>query len=174
MPDPLWLNYIGAITGVIGAVTGIAGAGMGYIAYRRSGEMKALDLRLELRKSENDLRRLVGELPAQLENAKKSHIAVASATGMLGSGPLKKWSSEWESDLTKVRSLEEELPSTDSNYLSVNHAELEAKLIAIHDLRAKVVQVQEKYQTSLARDDKEREHIRADIRARTTANLESR
>jgi len=147
---------------------------MGYIAYRRSGEMKALDLRLELRKSENDLRRLVEGLPAQLEKAKKSHVAVASATSMLGSGALKEWSSEWESDLTEVQSLKEELPSTDSNYSSVDHAELEAKLIAIHDLRAKAVQVQEKYQTSLARDDNDREHIRADIRARTTANLESR
>lgn len=174
MSDPSWLSYTGAITGVIGAVSGIAGAAMGYIAYRRSEEMKALDLRLELRKSENDLRSTVEELPAHLEHAKKSHMAVASATGMLGSGALKKWLSEWEADLASVRSLKAELPHANPDYASVNHSVLEAKLVVVHALRAKATRVREKYENALAADDKEREHIRADVRARTQTKLEGR
>lgn len=50
MADPDLLGYTGAITGVIGAISGIAGSVLGYIAYRRSDQLKALDLRLELRK----------------------------------------------------------------------------------------------------------------------------
>jgi hypothetical protein len=50
------MSFVGVITGVVGTVTGIAGAAMGYVGYRRSVKMKALDLRLELRKAENTLR----------------------------------------------------------------------------------------------------------------------
>jgi len=50
MAEPHWTAYVGIVTGAIGAVTGIAGAIMGFIGYRRSTAIKALDLRLDLRK----------------------------------------------------------------------------------------------------------------------------
>ena len=56
MPDPASLSIIGAVTGLIGGITGIAGLVVGYIGYRRSQQIKALDLRLELRKQVSDLR----------------------------------------------------------------------------------------------------------------------
>ncbi|BDD94274.1 MULTISPECIES: hypothetical protein [unclassified Pandoraea] len=37
-------------TGYVGVVTGVAGMAMGFRGYRRSNQIKALDLRLELRK----------------------------------------------------------------------------------------------------------------------------
>lgn len=172
MSESALLSYVGAITGVIGAVTGIAGAVMGYVAYRRSGELKALDLRLQLRKTENDLRSTVEELPALLEHAKKSRTAVASATGKLGSGALTNWHSELEADLAAVRSLEAELPHVNADYTALNHSVLEAKLVAVHAIRIKAVRFRGKYDTALAADDREREHIRADVRARTQAKLE--
>jgi hypothetical protein len=46
MPDPASLSIIGAVTGIIGAIAGIAGFVLGYISYRRSQQIKALDLRL--------------------------------------------------------------------------------------------------------------------------------
>jgi hypothetical protein len=164
MSDPVWLSYAGALTGVVGAVTGISGAVMGYVAYRRSGELKALDLRLELRKSESELQRTVEELPARLEYAKKSHIAVASAIGMFGSGAFKRWDTDWQADLASVRSLPTELPPANFDYASASHSELEARLVAVHALRGKAAHIQEKYEAALAADDKEREHIRADHR----------
>src|SRR6266508_6461106 len=56
MPDPASLSIIRAVTGLIGGITGIAGLVVGYIGYRRSQQIKALDLRLELRKQVSDLR----------------------------------------------------------------------------------------------------------------------
>lgn len=47
MAAPDWVSYVGAATGVAGFV-------MGYVAYRRSGAMKALDMRLELRRAGTD------------------------------------------------------------------------------------------------------------------------
>ena len=79
MPD-FWLSIIGAVTGTIGAVTGIVGAILGYRGYRSSKNVKALDLRLELRRAESDLRAGVEELPGLMEHAKNSRMEVASAT----------------------------------------------------------------------------------------------
>lgn len=99
MSESDWLSFTGAITGVIGAITGIAGAVMGYIGYRRTEQLKALDLRLELRKSENTLRADVQDLAVLLEQTKKSHTAVASAIGQLGSGALKQWLDQLDTDV---------------------------------------------------------------------------
>jgi hypothetical protein len=170
MLEPIWLSYAGAITGAIGAVTGIAGAVMGYIAYRRSEELKALDLRLELRKSENDVHSAIKELPAILEQAKKSRQAVASANGSLGSGALAKWLSEWNEDFTEVKKLETQLSLDSPDYSTFGHVELETKLVTTHGLHTKVSKFQEKYNSMLAADDREREQIRADIRIRTQAH----
>lgn len=174
MSDSAWLSYAGAITGIIGAITGIAGATMGYISYRRSGQMKALDLRLELRKSISDLQSTLQSLPSLLERAKKSHTAVASAIGHLGSSALQLWLSEYETDLSAAKSLESEVPDPSADYVNLAHSELEAKLVALHSLRSKAVHLSEKYHASLASDDKEREQIRADIRVRTQTKLGGR
>ncbi len=124
MPEPAWLSYTGAITGIIGAVTGVAGAIMGYISYRHSESLKALDLRLD-------------------------------------------WISAWEADLAAVRSLEGELPDANSDYSDAKHSKLEPKLVAVHELGTRAARVRDKYLAELAADDREREHIRADMRART-------
>lgn len=174
MPDPAWLSYAGAITGTVGAITGIAGATMGYISYRRSGQMKALDLRLELRKAVNDLRSTVQSLPPLLERAKKSHTAVAAAIGHLGSGALQQWHSDWNADFSAVRLLESEVPDPSINYENLAHSELETKLVVVHSIQSKATRVSEKYHVALAADDKEREQIRADVRIQTQAKLGGR
>ena len=46
-----WPPYVGVVTGIVGMITGVTGACLGYLGYRRSGRVKALDLRLELRKA---------------------------------------------------------------------------------------------------------------------------
>lgn len=174
MSEPAWLSYTGAITGVVGAITGIAGAIMGYIGYRRTKELKALDLRLELRKGENELRGLVQDLPAHLEHAQKSRKAVASAIGHLGSGALKKWLADWEADFESANSMVAALPPTSAEYGALDHATLEGKLVAVHAALGNARQLREKYDAMLAADDRERDHIREDVRARTEAKLEGK
>jgi hypothetical protein len=169
LSDPNWLIYLGATTGVIGAVTGIAGAVMGYISYRRSGEMKALDLRLELRRAQVDYCALVRELPALLERAKASRTAVSAATGMLGSGALQQWSSEWEKDEALASTWGGELPNTDANRASASHQELESELGQAHEQQGQAMRLRDKYLASLAEDEHQRDHIKAAMLARTQA-----
>ena len=70
MADAVMLGYVGAITGVLGACTGIFGAVMGVVAYRRAGALKAIDLRLDLRRLDGDLTRAVKGLSGLLTYAK--------------------------------------------------------------------------------------------------------
>jgi hypothetical protein len=166
MLEPAWLTYAGAITGIVGAVTGVAGAIMGYVAYRRSEELKALDLRLELRKSESELRSVVEDLQPYLEHAKKSHTAVAAAAGMSGSGALTRWVADWEADVAAVRSLATELPRAGPDYSSATHSVLETKLVEVYAMRRRADRLREKYEVELAADDRTRDQIRAAHAAR--------
>jgi hypothetical protein len=47
MAEPHCTGYVGIATGIVGSITGIAGEIMGYVSYRRSNNIKALDVRLE-------------------------------------------------------------------------------------------------------------------------------
>jgi hypothetical protein len=165
--DPTWLSYAAVITGIIGAVTGVVGAILGYIGYRRTEQLKALDLRVELRKLLVDLHSRVAEFPELLELAKRSRTRVASATGMYQSGAMEKWLADWDSDRMLERDLRAQLPEAGQSYLSASQTDLEASLIRLHALRAQVVGLHDKYMASLAADDKKRDHLREDMRVRT-------
>ena len=84
MSDQNWLAYTGAIAGIIGAITGVAGAFLALLAFRRTGQLKALDLRLELRRTESTLQSDIHDLVSLLQNAKASRTRRPSAvfTGM--------------------------------------------------------------------------------------------
>jgi hypothetical protein len=67
MTDPAWLANVGAAAGVVGIVSGVAGMVVGIASYRRVSRMKALDLRLELRKESTAARALIESLPALID-----------------------------------------------------------------------------------------------------------
>src|SRR5688500_1795972 len=100
MPDPNTLSLIGAATGIVGAITGIAGAILGYISYRRSQEIKALDLRMEFRKQLTDTRVMVQELPELLKRARRSRDNVLVAMGTVRTGAHEAWKANWAVDVT--------------------------------------------------------------------------
>ncbi|RMD18436.1 hypothetical protein EA837_03210, partial [Klebsiella pneumoniae] len=62
MANPSWTDYVGVVTGLVGMMTGISGAVMGYLGYRRSNQIKALDLRLALRKDLGEARESITTL----------------------------------------------------------------------------------------------------------------
>lgn len=171
MSDSELLSYIGAITGVIGAAVGTAGAVMGYVSYRRTEEIKSLDLRLELKKAENDLRNIAADLPAHLEYVKKSHKRVAAATQHLTSGAFQKWIADWESDFGSAQAMVSALPEPSSEYANLSHSALESKIVAVHAAFCDARTLREKYDAMLDVDDKEREHIREDLRGITRGKL---
>lgn len=153
---------IGTVTGIIGAITGPAGCVIGWISYRRSQQIKKLDLRLELRKQMSSVSADIEALPPLLERANVSRSAVSAAMGIGAQSSANQiWKSQLEKDITSVHDLVRELPDAEETYQRLRPLELENKLVAIHTLAARAAQLRNKYETALASDDRDREHIRA-------------
>lgn len=156
MAVPDWVSYVGLVGGVVGTVSGC-------LAYRRTGQLKVLDLRLDLRKIDADNRSLVESLPNQLDLAKRSHERVLAALGSVNSGAMVHWKTEWDKDVDATHALKGELPAKDAHYRGVAADELETLLVAGHTLQAKAKAIADKYAASLANDDRDREFIRSKL-----------
>lgn len=159
------LGYIGAISGVFGAVTGLAGAVVAYIGYRKTERLKSLDLRLELRKAIAALQMEVHDMPALVNQAEKSRMAVGSATGMFQSGAMEKWSMRWEADRKSIEEHRARLEELNVDYAAATPVELEANLVEAHRLQTSVSKLKDFYASSLTEDDRKRDHLREDMRA---------
>lgn len=164
MSAPAWLTYVGAVTGIIGSITGMTGAVMAYISYRRISHLKALGLRLELRKRQADAHEIVRGLPSLLNDANDSRFAVASAIGMLRTGGMEVWKEQLQTDLVAVRLLQAGFQHPPDDSTRFTHRELEDKLVEVHRLLTTASQYVEKYRMALAADDRERERIRNSMR----------
>lgn len=154
MAVPDWVTYVSLAGGVIGTVSGC-------MAYRRTGRMKALDLRLELRKADKDLRDLIGGLRDHLHQADISRRALATTSGGIKSGAMTAWQDQLELDLSLVDYLEATMPSGRDDYRGLNVERLESLLVDRHDLRTEAMKLHGKYQTSMDRDGKQREELAA-------------
>lgn len=170
MAEPHWTAYVGIVTGAIGAVTGIAGAIMGFIGYRRSTAIKALDLRLDLRKGIAKVQSELLGLEALLDHANQSRQRVAAARGYLKSGVMEIWNKRFEEDKAKARRLVESGPQDEANFNDLAPADLEAKLVSLHKLSIEIENLSNKYRKSLQADDEERKEIREDSRIRVTGS----
>lgn len=168
MNIPTWLPLA---TGTIGAISGIIGSILGYKGYRRSQEMKALDLRLELRKADTDHRLTVEALVPLLRQARESRAEVLGALGTLRSGAFEAWVGQWQEDLKRAEAMLSGLPTTPSDYLGVNHRDLESRLVALHLERRLADGLRDKYREYLAWDAKQVDEIRADRRSEVQAKL---
>ncbi len=158
---------IGTVAGSIGAITGPLGCVIAWISYRRSQQIKTLTLRLELRKQMSGVRVDIEALPALLEQARASRSAVRAAMGRgPQSGDNLIWKAELERDLKIVQALVCDLPDAKETYQCSKPQELESKLVEVYALAARAAQLRNKYETALATDDKDRDHIRADARRR--------
>ena len=85
---------------------------------------------------------------------------------MLKSGAFEIWEAGLESDLKTAQALTWEVPDADETYQRSKHQDLETKLVEVHTLAGNAARLRDKYLTELAFDDKEREHVRADVRVR--------
>lgn len=160
------LSYIGAITGVIGTITGIAGAVMGYLSYRKTSEIKALELRLEIMKTGVEVFQKAEDLAGLLARAKRSRNAVASAMGTYKSGAHEKWVRQHTADEESLDSINESVDQLNVDYSKAPLRELEKAIGEIHGLRTMVMGITERYVGFIAEDDRNREHIREQTHAR--------
>jgi hypothetical protein len=157
MSEPQWMAYVGAVTGVIGAVTGIGGAWMGWIAYRRSDQIKALDLRLELRKAINEIEQAIGEVNELLPTARRSRERISAARG--SSGAMEVWQEQYQKDQAAVRELTGRAPKADT-LDDLKPEELEAQLADVHKFQIELSAIMNRYKASIAEDDQHRAEIR--------------
>lgn len=163
MAEPHWTGYVGMVTGIIGAITGITGAIMGYISYRKSCNLKALDLRLELRKAVSDINLDLNKVRDLIEKANKSRHAVNAARGIRG-GATEKWSAEIKADRSATAALSQRAPKPESNNNTMDVKELEAELVSIHRLQGEIQRLADKYYEALRADENNRKELRADDR----------
>jgi len=153
MADSHWASYVGMATGIAGAV-------MGFLAYRRSTQIKALDLRLELRKADDDLIATFENLDKLLSYANKSRERVAAATGGLDSGAMVLWKQELVADTKKLDELKAKQPSKDATYNGLKPEDLESKLVDVHRMQGAADALLGKYKSALASDDERRKELR--------------
>lgn len=157
MSAPLWMSYVALAAGAIGALAGSAGAVMGYIGYRRTRDLKKLDLRLLLRKAEGDARLSLAALKKLIDSARESRMVVAVASGPLGSGDLAKWSHEIEEDQREVTQIGRRLDGHGGDsYSGLGSGELENRIVELHTLQARIDQLKHKYGAHLEADDEVR------------------
>lgn len=163
------LAYIGVISGLIGAVTGISGSLMGYFSYRRTGEIKSLELRLELMKTGVEAFQSADDLGVLLDRAERSRNAVAAAMGTYNSGAREGWMRQLAADQESLASINESVDELNVDYSKSSLSELEAAAGDLHVLRATVKGISERYVASIVEDDRNREFLRDQSHAR--ANL---
>jgi hypothetical protein len=161
MPDPHWTSYVGMATGIAGAI-------MGFVSYRKSSQIKKLDLRIELRRAATDIHFDYKELLRKMEKGNKSRQAVAPAINAFNSGMMKKWNEDYESDQTVTKEIAKELPDDGINYDHLDDKGLEAKLIEIHRISKKIQTISERYVEAMAWDDQQRLQLREDRRSKST------
>ena len=163
MADSALITYGGLIASIVSAIAA-------HLAWVRAGRIKALDLRLELARSEVQIIAIASELPALLKLARRSREPVTGSTGQAGA--LQQWLQEWEADSSAVSEFATWLPPANPERTHLAHHELETRVITAAKLLAKANFLKEKYRESLSMDDNERNQIRADVRSVTHARLQ--
>lgn len=153
MADPHWTSYVGMASGVLGVF-------VASFSLYKTGRIKALDLRLELKRAVLDLHSLHGELAETLPRARKSREAIAAAMGRFGSGGTKSWLEEHSVDVNTWREMKESLPNKESSFRFISSAALENKLIAVHKQSSTLQSIKDKYVESMRKDAKDSEFLR--------------
>jgi hypothetical protein len=147
-----WTGYVGMVTGIFGAV-------MGYLGYRRSHQIKVLDLRLELRKGLSDAHTSLGAIRGLMEDAARSHSRVLAARGLGGSGSMTAWENTFGADSAEVDQIAGSIRSEAADYAALSAEHLESELVAGHRVNKKLSALIDKYRGELAADDEARRQI---------------
>lgn len=123
MPD------FATITGITGAVTGVIALIVSIKNYVRVSAMKALDLRLELQKSFNDLDLVLSGIESYLDFVHQSHLRVLAATGRNRSGEMRMFEEDFANDKARLRGLLGTQPRREDNYEARSPINLEKALV---------------------------------------------
>lgn len=156
-------------TGYVGVVTGVAGMVMGFLGYRRSNDIKALDLRLELRKGLADAHLTASTVSTLVDSADRSRQSVLAATGRYQSGIRVAWEASVATDRTDIERLVTSLRDQTADFTEMPAEALEAEIVAVHRIKAALDSLASKYRDELAKDDRERARLQQEAAARVNA-----
>lgn len=138
--------------GYVGMATGIFGAGMGFLAYRRTNQIKALDLRLELRKGLGEARESITTIRELMASAAGSRRANLAARGLSKSGNMVALEQSLEADRAAVEQIAASILSEGTDFAALSEAQLETELINAHKIKTSLAKFVEKYRSELAAD----------------------
>ena len=149
---------VAIVTAIIGAITGIAGSIMGYVAYRRSNEIKKSDRRLDLHELTTDAQLAADGLLETLRQALKSRREGLSARGILHSSFMAQFATQHEEDSKRATELLNQIPTVaeDVDYDSMSLRQLEQEFARIYKIKGKIDQLNGKYRDSIEQDQNDR------------------
>ena len=173
MANPSWTDYVGAVAGIVGMVTGISGAIMGYIGYRRSNQIKALDMRLALRKDLEDARESITTLRELMASAAGSRRATLAARGLGRSGAMVVWEQQLEFNRATVEQIAASIVSEGTDFAALSVEQLESEILAAHKIKTNLFTLIEKYRGELAADDDARRQIGEQHTAMAAARIQA-
>lgn len=142
-----WSTYIGVIGGSIGTLTGVGGFVLSIFTFRRTAKLKALDLRLELRSCERQLRSDARELMNLLRSAQAQRLQDFAHRGMRQSSAQAQWLATWKDDHAHAESIVKQVAALDAAG-SGAQANLESKLNAARDLQHQLTTLSGKYRVT--------------------------
>ena len=154
-----WLSYVSLGLSVLGAASGCLGTVLGWRGYRRAGKMKTLDLRLELRKGDAEIRSVVLGLPELLDRAKQSREHILAASGRAQSGAMLFCRDELRKDGERQQRLAQALPAADPDYRGYSPEALEQELVRRHAALGEAKEIASKYERWLADDNQDRAQV---------------
>lgn len=155
MADPHWTSFVGMGTGVFGAI-------IGYISYRTATSLKSLDLRIETRCLEDELKAAIGQHEAINKQAKESRPRIASAQGFLRSGQMQKWQGEIDDREKRAEEVINQLDCLSLVYDGMSTKQLEDALVTLRQFKGRIDIIIQEYANDLAWDDEQRRQLRKD------------
>jgi hypothetical protein len=167
MADPHWTSYVGMATGIVGAITGIAGAIMGYVSYKKSNQIKTLDLRIEVKR--NLVNTIVDykKLRELMVKGNTSRRNILAARGVLKSSMMDIWENQYKIDNVEADKLRKEIPAENTNYDNLDPKALEDRLIDLHRIQGRIKKLLEQYSEAIALDAEQHKQLREDMRVRS-------
>jgi Tfp pilus assembly protein PilO len=147
MPDPHWTSYVGMATGVFGAI-------MGSLSYRKSNQIKSLDLRIELKRALTETNSGFKELDKIMNKANDLKQEFAILQNALSSGMMNKWKKELQTNKERVAQLSRRLPKEGTSFDGLNQKSLEDKIIEVHEIQTGVRSISKEYKEVIDKYEK--------------------
>lgn len=144
MPSQDWLAYVNSIGGLVGAVAGIGGLVVSVMAFHRTGQFKAMGLRLELHRGEASVRTLAANIVQIMKGARASYLQACAARGY-GPGSNDHWLAEWSSDMKNAEALVQRVAAQAPAAGKMSRVGLEVRLNAVQDLQHQLSRLAAKY-----------------------------